>query len=290
MLVLAAGADAQRAIQFRVEKIPNGPKVAVWFADRQERSPLILFSHGFNGCGTQSVFFTEELARAGYVVAAPDHADAGCSLDGRWPPRFHLPNLPFTNPGRWSDATYAGRRADLEATLDWILKTAPYAQLIDPARIGAAGHSLGGYSVLGLAGGWEAWRDPRISAVVALAPYVKPYLLQDRMRIIRVPVMYQAAQFDVGITPALAGPRGAVAETGGAAYFVELKRGNHFEWTNSACWGHRAPEDCMAKRPQARLIVEYARAFFDKYLKQRPAELDALKGAGLHAYRAPSSR
>src|SRR5207245_1241358 len=34
--------------------------------------PLVVFSHGFGGCGTQSVFFTEELARHGYIVAAPD--------------------------------------------------------------------------------------------------------------------------------------------------------------------------------------------------------------------------
>ncbi|HMK85765.1 MAG TPA: hypothetical protein VK437_07390 [Steroidobacteraceae bacterium] len=38
--------------------------------------PLVLFSHGDLGCGLQSVAFTEELARHGYVVAAPDHADA----------------------------------------------------------------------------------------------------------------------------------------------------------------------------------------------------------------------
>jgi predicted dienelactone hydrolase len=39
-------------------------------------APLIAFSHGDLGCGLQSIAFTEELARHGYVVAAPDHADA----------------------------------------------------------------------------------------------------------------------------------------------------------------------------------------------------------------------
>jgi len=38
--------------------------------------PLVLFSHGLGGCALQTIFFTEELARHGYVVAAPDHADA----------------------------------------------------------------------------------------------------------------------------------------------------------------------------------------------------------------------
>ena len=39
-------------------------------------APLVVFSHGDLGCGLQSIAFTEELARHGYVVAAPDHADA----------------------------------------------------------------------------------------------------------------------------------------------------------------------------------------------------------------------
>src|SRR5215467_9527105 len=34
--------------------------------------PLVVFSHGDLGCGLQSVVFTEQLARSGYVVAAPD--------------------------------------------------------------------------------------------------------------------------------------------------------------------------------------------------------------------------
>src|SRR5215470_16724627 len=35
------------------------------------RFPLVVFAHGMLGCGAQSIFFTEELARRGYVVVAP---------------------------------------------------------------------------------------------------------------------------------------------------------------------------------------------------------------------------
>src|SRR3989344_1901647 len=41
--------------------------------------PLVIFSHGYGGCGVQSIYFTEELARHGYIVAAPDHNDSLCS-------------------------------------------------------------------------------------------------------------------------------------------------------------------------------------------------------------------
>jgi hypothetical protein len=36
----------------------------------------VVFSRGCTGCGLQSVSFTEELARNGFVVAAPDYTDA----------------------------------------------------------------------------------------------------------------------------------------------------------------------------------------------------------------------
>src|SRR5437773_2068602 len=40
--------------------------------------PVILFSHGFGGCNTQSTFLMEALAHAGYLVLAPNHQDARC--------------------------------------------------------------------------------------------------------------------------------------------------------------------------------------------------------------------
>jgi predicted dienelactone hydrolase len=290
LLVLpGASASAQCtepvAVKLRIVRVPDGPKLAVWYpASDCGRIPLVLFSHGLDGCGTQSVFFTEELARAGYVVAAPDHHDAACSVDGPGLPRLHLPRLPFTNPGRWKDSTYADRRADLEKVLNWMLDNAEFAGMIDRSRIGAAGHSLGGYSVLGLAGGWESWRDPRIRAVLAMSPYAKPFLVHDRLTSIHVPVMYQGAQFDLGITPTLRGVHGAFAESAAPKYYVELFRGSHFEWTNGVCWGHSRVADCLEKRSNARLIVNYGVAFFDQYLKQRPDRLHQLDGRGLRAY------
>ncbi len=252
---------------------------------QHERYPLILFSHGWEGCGTQSVFLTEQLARAGYIVAAPDHRDAGCSVDGRKLQRLHLPRLPFTAPGRWQESSYEDRREDLEKTLDWLLDSADFRGSIDPSRIGAMGHSLGGYSVLGLAGAWNTWKDARITAVLALSPYVKPFLLHQRLFSVDVPVMYQGARFDLGVTPSLRGPSGAFAQSQAPKYYVELPSGSHFEWTNAACFGHSRIDECLQKRASPRLIVDYSVAFFDCYLKRHPEGLERLDGVGLRAYR-----
>ena len=48
--------------------------------------PLVIFSHGFHGNRNQSTFLTASLARAGYLVLAPNHKDAierggGCQDD-----------------------------------------------------------------------------------------------------------------------------------------------------------------------------------------------------------------
>ena len=173
--------------------------------------PLIIFSHGLAGCGTQSAFLTEELARAGYIVAAPDHRDAACTVDHSMALRLPLPQKTFLTGLGWSEKTYRNRRSDIESVLEYMLEFSSFAGMIDKGRIGAVGHSLGGYAVLGMAGAWSGWHDPRIKAVAAISPFVKPYLRQDRLKDVKVPVMLQGAQHDWGVTPTMRGETGAFA-------------------------------------------------------------------------------
>ena len=291
----------------KIVHIPNGPKTIVWYPTRSaespyayskflhgfaapqaaprdcQRYPLVIFSHGLDGCATQSVFITEELARAGYVVAAPDHRDAGCSSDGRGFVRWHLPQKSFLNPRRWNDRTYLDRRRDLEAVLNWMLASPDFARVIDAQNIAMAGHSLGGYAALALAGGWESWRDQRIKALLLFSPWARPFAAHQRLGAIRVPVMYQGAQLDLGMTPWFRGERGIYAEARNPKYYVELKGGTHLEWTTAVCLGHKSIAACVEKKSNARLILEYSTAFLDRYLKNT-GELDHLNGAGLHAF------
>jgi predicted dienelactone hydrolase len=112
--------------------------------------PLIVFSHGFSGCNTQSIFLMNALASAGYLVLAPNHQDARCGSVVRH------------GMVRWSDQTHRDRAADMEAVLDAMLREKTFRNVpINAQRIGQAGHSLGGYTVLGLAGGRPVWRCRR---------------------------------------------------------------------------------------------------------------------------------
>lgn len=234
------------------------------FAHRHHDVPLILFSHGFGGCAQQSVTLTRALAAAGYAVLAPNHRDEGCS-------RFKgtirqilgagriRPDQPFTNPRAWGPTTEIARRHDLEALLDYALARAPYKDAIDPDRIAAMGHSLGGYAALGLGGAWANWRDPRIKAVLALSPFAAPFVAAGTLNGLAVPVMYQTGTRDIGIEPALL-KQGGYGATRGPKYLLVLRGAAHFAWTELS-------------RTYQGTIAAYAKAFFDHALMGRPAPL-----------------
>ena len=235
--------------------------------------PPVVFSHGDLGCGLQSIAFTEELARHGYVVAAPDHADALlCHIVPASGPPPHRPAQPnFLKPESWSDATFRNRRDDIEATIDALLADSDFQAVIDPQSIGAAGHSLGGYTVVGMAGGWPGWANPRIRAVLALSPYVMPFQVKKTLGSIHVPLMYQGGTLDIGITPFLQGGNGAFHNANPPAFFVELKRAGHLAWVN--CGDAHTTASCLATKTNPRLIDQYGIAFFNAYLKHRPAPI-----------------
>ena len=101
------------------------------------RHGLLLISHGTGGGRLNHRGTAIRLARGGYVVAAPEHAGDS-----------------------WRDDRYSGTSANwirrprqLSATLDWLLGDPEFGSRIHPGRIGAVGHSAGGYAVLALIGG-----------------------------------------------------------------------------------------------------------------------------------------
>ena len=214
--------------------------------------PLILFSHGLQGCASQSTFLTVALARHGYVVAAPNHQDAYCAGGGtgqvRAQPEERLPDIKARNA-----ATYRERPDDLKAVLDGLKADAGWSALIDWSRIGLMGYSLGGYTALAAAGARPGWRLPGVKAVLALAPYCAPFADRGDLAHLGVPVMYQGGTFD-GMTSLVKRPGGCYDKTGAPAYFVEFAGAEHPAWTDLAV-DHQES------------IVFYSVAFFDKVVK-----------------------
>ena len=106
------------------------------FVDTTPR-PLILLSHGTGGSAAQLSWLAEHLVAGSYIVAAVNHHGNTAVEDSQRPAAFVLPSE---------------RTRDLSVLIDKLLDHAEIGPRIDRNRIGAAGFSLGGYSVLGLAG------------------------------------------------------------------------------------------------------------------------------------------
>jgi len=247
--------------------------------------PLVLFSHGLGGCGIQSIFFTETLARHGYVVVAPDHADAlYCSSDGSRPavPQTTPPQL--LDPGSWNAGSYVARRDDVKSAVDAVLADPSLRDAVAPDRIAIAGHSLGGYVALAMTGAWPSWVDTRLRAALLFSPYSLPLALRGDLRSVRVPLMYQGAEFDFFVTPFLEGPQGAYATARPPKYFAKLRGGNHFTWTNLQCANAANVAACLRTHPEAALINRYAIAFLDRHLKDRAQPLLEAPAPSLSSY------
>lgn len=110
--------------------------------------PFVVLSHGMYGNAMNQTWLADALVEQGFVVAAVSHP--GTSTWARDPD--HARAL-WDRPG------------DISRVIDHALGDPALAGLIDPDRIYMAGHSLGGFTALALAGGrFDAARFDRYCA------------------------------------------------------------------------------------------------------------------------------
>ena len=225
------------------------------------KHPLVVFSHGNLSAPEISSYILETLAASGFVVVGVHHEDSISELRKRG---FRLP--PLQQPSKWTASSHTSRRDDVRAGIDFVVNecrddASIFYNRIQTDRIGAMGHSLGGYTICGLVGGWPSWHDKRIRCALLVSPNVHPFLKNTSSRI-RVPVMLQGAvPGDPGITPIL--PE-FYASLQRSRNLLILKDADHFAWTNLACKGKPAAE--AVKRGTPRLVTQYTTAFFRRWL------------------------
>ncbi|MCB1755123.1 MAG: hypothetical protein KDJ38_06355 [Gammaproteobacteria bacterium] len=113
----------------------QGTKAYIGAAIKAGKYPLVLLSHGSGGNMDGIGWLSSALALRGAMVLAVNHPG---TTSGDSSPRRTM---------------YLGQRAaDLHAALDQVLANPDFAPYIDTDRISAIGFSLGGTSVLNLAG------------------------------------------------------------------------------------------------------------------------------------------
>jgi predicted dienelactone hydrolase len=120
----------------RTEVGPYELDAAAGLPPASGRKPLLILSHGHGGSIWGHHDLAEELARAGFVVAAVEHAGDS------W----------RDQSGSGTDRVLYGRAYQMSALIDAILGDPSLAASIDASRIGAMGFSAGGYTALLLLG------------------------------------------------------------------------------------------------------------------------------------------
>lgn len=98
-------------------------------------SPLVLLSHGSGGRAESMAWLATELAKAGFVVAGPNH-----------PGTTSGDSLPANTPKVWE------RTQDLSAVIDGLTANPDWSGTIDAGRVGVVGFSLGGSAAMEIAG------------------------------------------------------------------------------------------------------------------------------------------
>lgn len=100
-----------------------------------ERLPLVVLSHGSGSRGVAMAWIATTLAKAGFVVVAPDH-----------PGTTSGDSTPEDTPKIWE------RTDDISTIISSLTTDAEWSKSLDANRVGVMGFSLGGSAAMELAG------------------------------------------------------------------------------------------------------------------------------------------
>lgn len=104
-------------------------------SEARARWPLVLLSHGSGGSGIDLSWFGAHLAAHGFIVLSVNH-----------------PGNTFQDTSPLGFARAWERPKDFTVILDGLLKDPTWGPRVDAERIGASGHSMGGYTAMALVG------------------------------------------------------------------------------------------------------------------------------------------
>ena len=151
--------------------------------------PLVIISHGNGGSHLLYRTISTYLAKGGYVVAMIEHYG----------------NNRANNKLERSIVNLQYRPRHVSLTIDKLLSETAFGQSILLDKIAIIGHSFGGYTALALAGGtpWtqtgnkvEVQNDPRIKALVLMAPAAAYYTPEGSLDKVNIPILLLVAEHD----------------------------------------------------------------------------------------------
>jgi dienelactone hydrolase len=229
--------------------------------------PLVVLSPGYTHPRAILSALAEDLASHGYVVAVVGHTyeDAGTSFpDGHF---AGCASCEMPQDDAFWQKLELGRAADVSFVLDELTHSNKWAGLIDPKRIGMAGHSVGGASTIP-----TMVADSRVKAGIdidgtTVVPLTAPGLSR--------PFMFVSHQHDA-VTICAPGNdpwERDWAQLTGWRRWIEVGGTQHASFTDVGLFGDEIGVDFGATTSAARtqaITRAYVNAFFDQHLRGRP--------------------
>jgi predicted dienelactone hydrolase len=217
----------------------------------KDARPLVALSHGNGGSWRNLAWLAGAVAEKGYIVVAPNH-----------------PGTTTLDKDAAEAAKLWERPRDLSRVIDAVTKDESLAGKVDPTRIAAIGHSLGGWTVTALAGGRfntqrfarecrahpnpricrlsstradepspssklnDDLRDTRVGAIVSLDLGLARGFTPESLAAFPVPALIIGAGTDIGDLPAKL-ESGYLAEhmSASTSRYVEIPDAMHFSFT-----------------------------------------------------------
>lgn len=214
--------------------------------------PLIVFAHGFGSRPASYDSLLQSWASTGYVVAAP---------------AFPLSNSDA--PGGASQNDIVNQPGDISFVINQMVRLngemGPLKGLIDPNRIGAAGHSAGAVTIMGAALD-SCCRDDRIGAAAIMSGFEGAFP-NGAYHTASTPVLFLHGDHDEAI-PFGQGQQ-AYLDALPPKFFVALLGADH-----------SGPFSTGPSTPATQVVERSTLDFFDHYLKGRADALTRLAQDG----------
>lgn len=272
--------------------------VQLWYPDNlDETVPLIVFSHGGLGVKSSNESLYNELASHGYIVCSIDHTyqsfySTDEDGDTIWIDLGYMQELFAEDPQSDIQQSYEYyqkwmkiRTDDINFVIDYIItevenNNADMAyKLVDIAKIGVMGHSLGGSAALGIG---RIRAD--VNAVIALeSPLMfdiegienEQFVFTDKIYPVPVLNVYSDSSWGIlGERPQYAANYRMLSDTDATAFNVYISGVGHLALTDFALTSPFLTRILDGKKPTTetvsclRTINKICLEFFNSYLKE----------------------
>jgi len=221
--------------------------------------PVIVFSHGNNNDPIDYAYTLEEVAAAGFIVAAPYHTNNSqdevridfANAQGATPPIACKDGRPSPCSRLEIPFSMADRVRDLTTILDKMPTW--FGPRADTARAGLFGHSRGTVTALAAAGGSDVWPvtvDKRFQAIMGMAIGTQAMTNGLRLADVKVPLLLVGGTLDA--TSPLSVSRFARAGVSSPdKQLIEIQNGYHRTFDSTYCDQVKASGTIAAADPNA---------------------------------------